>query len=139
VFADHIALIGPDDPFSGATLLDAGHAGIPINLGAPGACALGERLGQIGRLDVAIVRMLDGAEHALDIAQRPDLLELGRCQEAYVDADRGGDAGVVFEFVEAILRARQPDVGDLAEADILAGLGLQRFVELDRVLVQLAV
>src|ERR1700683_5071266 len=42
-------------------------------------------------------------------------------------------------IVEAVLRARQTDIGDLAKADILAGLGLQRLVELDRVLVQLAV
>jgi hypothetical protein len=83
--------------------------------------------------------MLDRADHAIDVAQGPDLLDLPGRQEFDVDADRRGHAGVVRELVEPISGAGESDVGDLPESDILAGLGLQRFVELDRVLVQLAV
>ena len=42
------------------------------------ARALGERLGQVGGLDVAVVGMLDGAEDAVGLAERPDLLDLRR-------------------------------------------------------------
>ena len=40
------------------------------------AGALGERLGEIGGLDIAVVGMLDGADDAIGLAQRPDLLDL---------------------------------------------------------------
>ena len=93
------------------------------------ARALGQRLGQVGRLDVAVIGMLDGAEDAVGLAERPDLLHLRGRQEVDLDADRLGDAGVVHELVPAVLRAGEADVGDLAEADILAGLRLERLVE----------
>ena len=54
------------------------------------------------------------------------------------DADRPRDAGVVHVLVPAIPGPREADVGDLAEADILSGLGLERLVEADRVFVDLA-
>ena len=104
----------------------------------PVARALRERLRQIGGLDIAILRMLDRADDALDIAQRPDLLDLLGRQEPHLDADRRGDAGVIIVLVHPVVGAREADVGDLAEADILARLGLERLVEPDRVFVHLA-
>ena len=54
------------------------------------------------------------------------------------DADRARDAGVIHVLVPAVPGAGEADVGDLAEADVLAGLGLERLVEGDRVFVDLA-
>jgi hypothetical protein len=57
-------------------------------ISAPRARALGQRLGQVGRLDVAVVGMLDGADEAVGVAQRPDLLDSAGRQEIDGDADR---------------------------------------------------
>ena len=56
----------------------AGDGGVAVDLGAAAARALGQGLGQVGGLDVAVVGMLDGAEHAVGLAERPDLLHLLR-------------------------------------------------------------
>ena len=111
---------------------------VAVDLGAERARALGERLGEVGGLDVAVVGVLDGADDAVGLAERPDLLDLVGRQHVDLDADRLGDAGVVHVLVPAVPRAGEADVGDLAEADILPGLGLERLVEADRVFVDLA-
>ena len=58
------------------SLLNGGHRGVAIDFSAPAAGTLGQRLGQIGGLDIAIVGMLDGADDAIGLAQRPDFLHL---------------------------------------------------------------
>ena len=68
--------------------LDAGDGRLAVDLGAARAGALGEGLGQVGGLDVAVVRVLDRAEDAVDLAERPDLLDLLRRQHVDLDADR---------------------------------------------------
>ena len=65
------------------------------------------------------------------------LTSLGR-QDVDLDADRLGDAGVIHVLVPAVLGAGEADVGDLAEADMLAGLCFERLVERHRVFVDLA-
>ena len=96
------------------------------------------RLGEVGRLDVAVARMADRADQALDVAERPDFLDLPRRQELDLDPDRRRDAGILVVLVHAVAVQRETDVGDLAEADALAGLSLQRLIQRDRVLVDLA-
>ena len=104
--------------------LDRGDDGLTVDLGAAIARAARERLGEIGGLDIAVLGMPDGAEKAVGLAERPDLAHLPRRQEFDLDAaDRRGDAGVIFVFVQPVLRARETDVGDLAQADVEPGLG----------------
>ena len=138
VVGGDVALVGADHPAPVGGALEARHRGHAVDLGPQGAGTLGERLGEVGRLDVAVVRMLDRAEEAVRLAQRPDLLDLRRGEHVHVDADRLGDAGIGHELVPAVRRAGKTDVGDLLEADWLARLGLQRAVKLHRVLVDLA-
>ena len=83
------------------------------DLGAAVARALGERLGEVGGLDIAVVGMLDRADDAVGLAERPDLLDLLGRQDVDLDADRLGDAGIVHELVPAVLGAGEADVGDL--------------------------
>ncbi len=65
-------------------------------------------------------------------------LDLARGQEFDLDApDRRGDAGIIFVLVEAIPRASEADVGDLAQADVEPGLSAERLVESDRIFVDL--
>ena len=52
------------------------------------------------------------------------LTSLGR-QELDLDADRLGDARVIFVLVHPVARAREADVGDLAKADVEPGLLLR--------------
>ena len=138
VLAGDVALVGLDQPFAGRRLLDAGHRRVAVDFGAAIARAARERLRQVGGLDIAVVGMLDGAEDAVRLAERPDLLHLLRRQHVDVDADRARDAGIVHELVPAVLGAGEADVGADGEADVLAGLRLQRLVEGDRVFVDLA-
>ena len=119
-------------------LLDADDGGVAIDFGTAIARTLGERLGEIGRLDIAVIGMLDRAEHAVRLAERPDFLDLRRRELVDLDADRLGDARVIHELVPAILGAGEADVGADLEADILAGLGFEALVEGDRVFVDLA-
>ncbi len=133
-----LALVGGDLPQPVVELLDGGDRGVAVDRGAAVACALGQRLGQVGGLDVAVIGVLDGAEQALGLAERPDFLDLFRRQDVDLDADRLGNAGIIHVFVPAVLGAGETDVGDLREADIHAGFLLQFLVELDRVFVDLA-
>jgi hypothetical protein len=78
VLAGDLALVGGDDPLAVGTLFDRGHGRVAIDFGTARAGTLGQRLGQVGGLDIAVIRMLDGAEDAIGFAQRPDFLDLLR-------------------------------------------------------------
>ena len=118
--------------------LDSRYGGPPIDLAAHLARAARQRLGQIGGLDVAVLGMLDRADDASGLIERPDLLDLRGGQEPDVDADGGGDAGVIAVLVHAVGRAGEADVRDLLEADMLPSLALEGLVELHRIFVNLA-
>ena len=141
--ADHmlgqdVTLVGPDQPLAGGLLADAGDPGLAVDLGAALARSFGQRLGDVGRLDVAILRMADRADDAVDVAERPDLLDLPGRQELDLNADRRGHARVLVILVHAVPVEGETDVRDLGEADVLAGLRLEGLVEGDRVFVDLA-
>ena len=132
------ALVGDDAPAAGGRLLDRRHRCLAMDLGSELARALGHGLRQIGRLDVAVLRVLDGANDAIDVAERPDLLDLLRRQEAHVDADGCRDPGVVAVLVHAVRRTGEANIGNLLQADRLARLGLEALIKRDRMLMQLA-
>jgi hypothetical protein len=138
VFAGDVALVGLDDPLAIGLLLDAGDDRVAVDFGTARAGTLGHRLCQVGGLDIAVVGVLDRADDAVGLAQRPDLLHLFRCQDVDLDADRLGDAGIIHELVPAVGRTGEADVGDLREARMLAGLGFKFAIELHRILVNLA-
>ena len=76
MLADDFALVGHDLPFAARQALDRGDRRVAVDLRAALARAARQRLRQVGRLDIAVLRMLDRAENSLDVAQRPDLLHL---------------------------------------------------------------
>ena len=106
--------------------------------GAHVARALCHRLGQVGGLDIAVLRVLDRADQALGVHIRPFCRDLAGLHPGHVDPDRLCDAHIVFVLVGAVGLARQAHIRDDAEADILAGLLLKRLVEAHRVFVNLA-
>ena len=137
MLARDIALVGLHQPFAGGLPLDAGDGGVAVDRGAAVTRALRQRLGEIGGLDVAVFGVLDRAEDAAGLAQRPNLLQLLRGEDVQRHADGFGDAGVIHELVPAVLRAGEADVGDVGEADVEAGLLLELLIEAHRVLVDL--
>ncbi len=138
MFAGDVALVGRDQPFAARKLGDRGHSGVAVEGRAALPRALGQRLRQVGGLDIAVVGVLDRAEDAVGVTQRPDRLDLGGGEEADVDTERAGDAGIVAILVHPVGRRRQADVADLRKAGVEAGLRLQRGIEADRILVKLA-
>jgi hypothetical protein len=138
VLAGDVAFVGPDQPLAGRLLLDPDHARLTVDFGAAGARAPGQRLGQIGRLDVAVLGMTDRADEPLDVAERPDLLHLLRRQELDLDPYGRGDAGILVILVHPVAVHGETDVGHFGEADALSGLLFQRLVERHRMLMDLA-
>ena len=137
VLAGNVALVSLHHPLAIRLLLNAGHGGVAVDLCPARTRALCHGLGEVGRLDVTIIRMLDGTEQAIRLAQRPDLLDLGGREHVHLDADRLGNAGIIHELVPPILGAGEAYVGDFLETDVLARFGFKRVIQLDRVFVNL--
>ncbi len=102
VLAGDVALVGLHHPAAARRPLDRGDDRVAVDLAAHRARALGERLGEVGRLDIAVVRMLDRADDAVGLAERPGFLHLRGGEELHLDADRLGDALVEEELVHAV-------------------------------------
>jgi hypothetical protein len=49
-----------------------------VNFRAQLPCAARQRLRQVGWLDIAVIRVLNGADYAIHVAERPDILNLIR-------------------------------------------------------------
>ncbi len=137
VLAGDVALVGLHQPLAGSRPLDRGDHRRAVDLRTQRPRALGESLGQVGGLDIPVVGVLDGAEDAVGLAERPDFLELRRSQHVHLHADRAGDAGVVHVLVPAVLGSRQADVRHPLEADRLAGLRFEPAVKPHRIFVNL--
>jgi hypothetical protein len=138
VLAGDIAGLGLDQPFAAGLPLDGGHFGLPVDLGAPIAGPHGQGIGQVRRGDVAVLGMVERAHQAVGVAQRPELLDLlGRDDlERHADGVRG--AAVLVVLVHPVPVGGEPQIAVHMERDILAGLLLQRLVEIDAVFVDLA-
>jgi hypothetical protein len=138
VLAGDVAAIGLDQPLAAGRALDAEDGRVAVDLAPARPAPLGQRLGEVRRLDVAVVRVLDGTQEVLRLAERPDLLHLRGREHVHPDAQRVGDALVGHELVPAVPRPGEADVRDRLEADGLARLLFQRPVKRHRGPVELA-
>ena len=139
MFAGDVALVGDDLPFPAREPHDRGHGRMAVDLAAALARAARQRLGQVGGLDVAVLGVLDRADDPLDVAERPDVLDLLWRQKFHLDpADGRGDPGVIAIFVHPVAGAREADVRNLAEPDVEARLLFERLVERDGIFVDLS-
>ena len=137
VFATDVAFAGTHQPLPAAPL-NGGDPSAPVNLRTRRPGALGQRLGEVRRLDVAVLGMVDGAHQTVDVTERPKLPHLLRRQEIDPHAYGAGGGRVLAVLVHALGAHRQTNVAHLPKADRLAGLRLKPLVELHRVLVDLA-
>ena len=126
-----------DDPL-GAGPVVAVDLGLADDLDAALAGALGHRLGDVGGVDVAVGRVEERADEVLGADERPALADLLRGQPLEGDADGLGGRGVELELVHPRPGLRHAQVADDREAGVEAGLGLERLVELHRVVVDVA-
>ena len=137
VLAHDVAPVRPHPPLAARGALDGGHLRAPVYLRPPVAGAAGERLGEVGGLDVAVLGVEDGPDEPFRVAEGPDLAHLARGQELDADPDRAGDPRVEPVFVHAVAGRREADVPDRPEPDVLPRLALELRVEPHRVLVDL--
>ena len=68
VIAGDVALFGVHYPAAGGRLGDPDHRGLAVDRGTARTGAPGQRLGQVGGLDVAVLRMKNAADQSVDVA-----------------------------------------------------------------------
>ena len=106
------------------------------HLGAAHPGALGQRLGEVGRVDLAVARQPQRTEQVLDLHHRPQLLRaLGRDQLAVHVVRRRVGRGPL-QLDHPVLGPGHDHATDVAVAGSQPGLGLERGVELGGVLHQ---
>ena len=137
MLAQDVALVGLHPPLPAARARYAPHPGVAVDLRALGPGPLGQGLGQIRGLHIAVLRVVEGPHQALRVAKGPEGFHLPRRQELHGHADGAGGGGVLEVLVHALLVHGETDVAHRLEAHRLAGFSLQLGVELDRVLVEL--
>ena len=125
-----------DDPFRPGPFI-AVDLGFLDDLHPPLACALGHRLGHVGRVDIAVLRVIERADQVLGPDQRPAVLDLFRRQKLVIDVRRLGHGRIEHIFVHPLLPLGHAQVAHHIEARVQAGLGLQRLVEIDRIFVDM--
>src|SRR5271155_1097233 len=100
-----------------------------IDFGSAFASAARQRLCKVGGLGVTVLEVLDCANDSVDIAERPDLLDLARREEFDLDADRLRDARVIVVLVHPVAGPREANVRHLAKAGVEPGLLFESLVE----------
>ena len=124
MLAGDIALVGLHQPFAVRLLLDARDLGLAVDLAAARAGSLGQGHGDVGGRHVAVIGMIERADQPLGIAERPQLLDLGRRDDLERHADGVRGAAVLVVLVHAVAVGGEAEVAGLVEADGLAGLAL---------------
>jgi hypothetical protein len=121
-----------------AAALEGVDLGAAHDLDAALAGALGERLGHVGRVDVAVGRVEQRADQIIRAHKRIAFLDLTGLEPFEGHAHAFGGAGVEAVFVHPLARLRHAQVADHRESGVEAGLRLQRLVELHAVVVDVA-
>ncbi len=127
------ALVGHDLVHAAAAQRDLGHARARADLGAVATRAVGQREGELARVEVAVLRQPGGAQDALGRHEREALLRLGRRDDLERQPEGLGPARLPAQLLHALRARREAEAADLVPAGILAGLAPQIGVQADRV------
>ena len=122
-----VPAVGLDAAHAAAGDVDRGHARVGVDVAAALARALGERVGQQARVEVAVGRQPRGAEHAVGGHEREALLRLLGGEQLERQPERLRPARLAARLLPALGRGRQPQPAALDPAAV------ERPVELDRV------
>ena len=103
------------------------------DLGAAHARALGQRHGRVDRVGLAILGQEHGADQVLDVEQGVEVPRLRRGDDRNLEARQARHGRAAFQFLEALLIARDRKASVLLEARGLARFLFQVAVEAGRV------
>jgi hypothetical protein len=138
--AGDVALVGDHAPFARGRALQPGHLGEALDAAAEITRALGEGLGQLARIDVAVERIPQRADEIMRLQKRILRLRLRRRQQRELQPLRMRHGRNMLVFVQARIVVRQPDrAGDVVVdgiVDELAEFGVEpgrMALELDHV------
>ena len=123
------AILGHDPPFAAGVRSIASTGFLPVDRRPGIARALGQRLGHLRGVDVAIVRVPQAPDHVVGREERVALAHLGRAQDLEREPLRRRHAGDVVELRQPVPGMREPDAAARAMADRLARLRRQRPVQ----------
>ena len=119
VFAGDLAPVGGHDPFVIGLLRDRQHAGMAMDRGAQRAGAGGERLGEIGGLDIAVIGMADRADEAVWHREGPDFGDLLRREKFDIHTDGSRHAGILRYSSMRVAAGGEADIADARKPHIL--------------------
>ena len=138
MLGDDFALVGDDPPGAVRLRPDVHDLCVPMNLHTPGACAGGERVGQIDRRHMAVMRVEERACQSLRISERPKRADFVGSDHLERHPDSVRRAAIFPILVHTVAVGCEPEVAGDVKAHVLAGLGFERLVQIDRVFVDLA-
>ena len=135
---DHIlagdrALVGLDPGHAAVLGQHARDLGVLVDLHPAFARAARQRHGHVGGIALAVLRIVDRADHVIDVEQRPLLLHFLRRDRLGDDIEPAQHRRAAQEFLPALLVGRDGERARLHEARRLPRLLLQVGVEIDRV------
>ena len=128
-----VAAVGVDGADPAAGDFDAGDPGVGEDPAAAAAGAVGERVGQLRGVDVAVGRQPGGTEHAIGRHQREELLGLLGRDQLQRQAEGLGPAGLAAQLLHPLLRGGEADAAAFGPAGVEVGLAAEPAVELNRV------
>ena len=91
----------------------------------------GDGLAEAGRIDLAVGRDESGAQHALGVDQREQVISFPGGDHLHFQTETARHGGQAFHLHHAVRRTRQAQAADLFPVDRPSGLGLQPVVEFD--------
>ena len=113
--------------------LDSGDAGVGEDLRPTLAGAVGERVGELRRVEVAVGRQVRGGADAVDLHQRKQLLSLLRREPLQRQPERPRPCHLAVEFLLALVRTRKADPAAFDPSGIGIGLCGEPPVQLNAV------
>jgi hypothetical protein len=126
--AGDVALVGFHAPFARGRALQPDHLGEALYATAEVAGALGEGLGQLARVDIAVERIPERADQLMRLQERILRLRLRRRQQRELQALRARHGRHMLVFVHARLVVGEPqrprDMVVDGIADLFAQLGV---------------
>ena len=125
----HVAAVGAHPGHPSALGVDPRNPGGGEDPGAPLACALGQRVGQLGRVEPAVGGQPGRAQHPLGGHQREQLGGALGAHQFQREPERVRPPGLAAQLLHALLARGQPEAAALHPAAVVPQLSVQ----LDRV------
>jgi hypothetical protein len=135
--ARDLALGGDDAGHAPARRSKAGDGDVLHDHRAVLPGALGERLGEVGRVGLSVGRQERGAEDVRHVHQGPQVLCFLRRDQVHLQPEGMGHGRLAPDLGHALGVAGEPQAPVLLEAGRQPGLGFEALVELDRILEKL--